>query len=313
MAYYLRKLVGFAITIMLVSVLTFLVFQVLPGDPSLIILGIDADPVQLENLRESMNMDKSYLERYLLWVQGALTGDLGMSYRYHQDVSSLISDAFGVTASLALMSIGLTFIIGLPLGIFLAKHHKKKWTIPLSMLTQVGISVPSFCMAVFLISIFAVQLRWFSAIYIVNEGDTLGYIKSLFLPALSIAVGSSAVLIRYIKVSVVEQQKKDYARTARSKGIGESKVMNLHVLRNALIPVITIFGMLTASVLGGSIIVENVFGLPGIGRLVSSSVTTRDLPLIQGLVLYLSIIVVITNFSVDILYSIIDPRITKKS
>lgn len=181
------------------------------------------------------------------------------------------------------------------------------------MLSQLGISVPSFCMGIVLISIFSVNLGWFDSIGYVPASESItGWFKTMFLPSLSIAFGSSAVLARYIRVSIANQQKQDYVRTAKSKGLSEKIIMNKHILRNSLIPVITILGMLVADILGGSIIIENVFSLPGIGKLISTSITTRDLPLIQGLTVYLAGIVVICNFGVDILYSIIDPRIKTK-
>ena len=313
MKYYLKKILGFIFTILLVSIITFVVFQILPGDPAQIILGVDADPAQIENLRATMNLDKGYVERYLIWLTNALKGDLGISYRYSRAVSELISESFFVTSSLAVYSIALTILIGLPLGIFIAKNSKKKITTGISMLSQLGISVPSFCMGIVLISIFSVNLGWFDSIGYIPASESLtGWFKTMFLPSLSIAFGSSAVLARYIRVSIANQQKQDYVRTAKSKGLSEKIIMNQHILRNSLIPVITILGMLVADILGGSIIIENVFSLPGIGKLISTSITTRDLPLIQGLTVYLAGIVVICNFGVDILYSIIDPRIKTK-
>lgn len=313
MKYYLKKILGFIFTILLVSIITFVVFQILPGDPAQIILGVDADPAQIENLRATMNLDKGYVERYLIWLTNALKGDLGVSYRYSRAVSELISESFFVTSSLAVYSIALTILIGLPLGIFIAKNSKKKITTGISMLSQLGISVPSFCMGIVLISIFSVNLGWFDSIGYIPASESLtGWFKTMFLPSLSIAFGSSAVLARYIRVSISNQQKQDYVRTAKSKGLSEKIIMNQHILRNSLIPVITILGMLVADILGGSIIIENVFSLPGIGKLISTSITTRDLPLIQGLTVYLAGIVVICNFGVDILYSIIDPRIKTK-
>lgn len=158
MKYYLKKILGFIFTILLISIITFVVFQILPGDPAQIILGVDADPAQLENLRATMNLDKRYVERYFIWLINALHGDLGISYRYSREVSDLIAESFFVTSSLAVFSIALTVLIGLPLGIFIAKNSKKKITTGISMLSQLGISVPSFCMGIVLISIFSVNL-----------------------------------------------------------------------------------------------------------------------------------------------------------
>ena len=199
------------------------------------------------------------------------------------------------------------------MGIWLAHHSKKPYALPVSLLSQLGLSVPAFCFSVLLINIFSVQLKWLPSMgYTPFTQDPIACLKSLTLPSVAIAFGSAAVLIRYVKVSVMEQERQDYVKTAQSKGVPSKKILRGHVLRNSLIPVLTIFGMTITDVLGGSIIIENVFSLPGIGRLISSSINSRDLPLIQGLVLYLAMIVVLCNFVVDVLYSVIDPRIRLK-
>ena len=310
MRYYLRKLIGLVVTLILVSLVTFFVFQILPGDPALIILGLDADEYQIEALNRSLGLDKPLAERYLSWLKGLLSGDLGVSIRYGQSVSSLIGDALKVTSLLALYSMIFTVVIGIPVGLFLASQSKKKYSIPVSILSQLSLSIPSFCMGIFLISIFSVHLNILPSIGYrpLSDGFWTSF-KSLLLPSLSVALGSSAVLIRYVKVSVLKEMGRDYVRTARSKGLGKRRIMYAHVLKNSLIPVITILGILTADILGGSIIVENIFSLPGIGRLITVSISSRDLPLIQALVLYLAFIVVICNFAVDLIYSIVDPRI----
>ncbi len=313
MAYYVRKTMGFLVTLLLVSLAAFAVFQILPGDPAAVILGVDADPVQVEQLREAMGADKPLTQRFVNWIAGVLRGDLGTSYRYHQPVAGLISNGLSVTLSLSLLSLFFTALIGLPVGIWLARHGKKAYAAPISFLSQLGLSVPAFCVSIGLISLFSVKLKWLPSLGYVSWGQSpIGCIKSLLLPAIAISFGTSAVLIRYVRASVTRQEKEDYVRTAKSKGVPEGMVLRRHVLRNSLIPVLTIFGMIVADVLGGSIIIENVFSLPGIGKLISTSIATRDLPLIQGLTLYLAGIVVLCNFGVDLLYSAIDPRIRMK-
>ncbi len=313
MGYYCRKIGGLLVTLLLVSLITFGVFQILPGNPAYIILGVDADPLQIEALEKSLGLDLPLYQRYWNWVVGLFQGDLGTSLRYQQPVSQLIADGLKVTGSLALVSIILTVAIGLPAGIWLAGHSEKKYAVGLSMISQLSLSIPAFCMGIFLINIFSVQLKWLPSMsYVSWSEDPLGSIRSLILPAFSMSLGSAAVLIRYVKVSVTNQKKQDYVRTAYSKGLTSRRVMYGHVVRNSLIPVITILGMTVADILGGSIITENIFSLPGIGRLISVSINSRDLPLIQGLVLYLAVIVVICNFVVDIVYSVVDPRIRLK-
>ena len=260
-----------------------------------------------------MGLDKPVVERYVDWVAGLLKGDLGTSYRYKQPVTTLIMDAFQVTAALAVVSIVLTVLIGLPIGIWLAKNNGKLVATPVSMLSQVSLSIPAFCMSILLINIFTVKLGILPSFGYTPISSGFGkWFQSIFLPALSIALGASATLIRYINSSIMTQMKEDYIRTAKSKGVGMSRVLNKHVLRNSLIPVITILGMLVADILGGSIIIENVFSFPGIGKLLSTSISSRDFPLIQGLVIYMAGIVVLCNFLVDMLYSAIDPRIRLK-
>lgn len=314
MGYYLAKASGLIITLLLVSILAFFVFHILPGDPVDVILGVEADELERQAMVERLNLDRPLSVRYMEWLKGAMTGDLGISLRYQMPVSDLLSESLKVTASLATLSILLTILIALPLGVLLARFSSGRGTVVFSMATQLGLSIPSFCMGVLLINIFSVHLNIFPSIGYrpLSEGFQ-AWLGSLVLPSLSIAIGTSAVLIRYVKVSITKEMGKDYVRTARSKGAGEARIMYAHVLRNSLIPVITMLGMIAADVLGGSIIVENVFSLPGIGRLISVSITTRDLPLIQALVVYLAAIVVVLNFIVDMVYSLIDPRIRRST
>lgn len=313
MAYYGRKLMGFLVTLLLVSVVTFAVFQILPGDPATVILGVDADPVQLERLRETMGTDRPLSVRFFSWIAGVFRGDLGTSYRYHRPVAELIGDGLSATVSLSLFSLLLTALIGFPVGIWLAHHGKRAYAAPLTFLSQLGLSVPAFCVSIVLIEIFSVKLKWLPSMNFTpwSQGP-LECLQSLILPSLAIAFGSSAILVRNVRAGVSRQEKEDYVRTARSKGAPRGRVLRDHVLRNSMIPALTIFGMIVADVLGGSIIIENVFSIPGIGKLISTSISTRDLPLIQGLVLYLAGIVVVCNFVVDLLYSVIDPRIRLK-
>ena len=308
--FYSKKTAGFLITILLVSIITFLTFQVLPGDPALVILGIDAEPVQLENLRSMMNLDKGILARYFLWLSDALKGNLGQSFRYQKSVSSIIFSSFTVTFQLSLFVLAFTVLVGVPLGLFLAKHDKEKKSFPVNLIGQIGISVPVFCVALLFIALFSVKLKILPSMgYVPFTENPGGCIKSLVLPSISLAFGTISILQRYMRSSVLDQMKKNFVRTARSKGMSENYLYFKHVFRNSLIPVITILGMITSEILGGSIIVENVFSLPGIGKMISSSVSSRDFPLLQALVLYLSTIVICCNFIVDICYSLIDPRI----
>lgn len=313
MRFYIRKLLTLLSTVLLVSVITFLVFQILPGDPAQIVLGVDADPHQLAELRRTMGLERPAAERYLGWIKDTFTGDLGESLRYHRPVADIVAERIPVTVSLALLSVGLTLLIGVPLGIYIARKDGKLSALLLSMLTQLGLAVPSFWLAFILILLFSVTFRLFPTYgYVPWSVDPLRAFQSLFLPALALAVPGIAVVIRYLRNTLLDQSRMDYVRTARSKGLRENIVMYRHILRNSLIPVLTIVGLLIADTLGGSIVVENVFALPGLGNLLITSIGTRDLPLLQTMVLYIAIIVVCINFIVDILYMVIDPRIRLK-
>ena len=313
MYYYLRKISSLLVTLVLVSLITFGVFQILPGNPVDIILGVDADPLQAEALKVSLGLDKPISERYLMWAGKALRGDLGNSTRFQGSVAELISKRIEVTSALAILSLSLTLLVGIPTGIWLAKENKHKRALIVSVLSQIGLAVPSFWLGILLTMIFSVTLHILpSGGYTSWRQNIFLCLSSLILPAVSIAIGTSAVLVRYLKNTLLEQLKRDYVRTAYSKGLKENYVILRHVLRNALIPVVTILGILTVDILGGSIITETVFSLPGIGNLIILSIASRDLSLIQGLVLYLALLVVLCNFMVDMLYTWIDPRIRLK-
>ncbi|CAM3426201.1 ABC transporter permease [Brevibacillus invocatus] len=313
MRFYIRKLATFLSTVLLVSVITFLVFQILPGDPAEIVLGVDADPHQLVELRKTMGLERPAAERYASWVTDTVTGDFGTSLRYQRPVADIVAERLPVTLSLSVMSVGLTLLIGLPLGIYIARKDGQLSSMLLSVFTQLGLAVPSFWLGFILILVFSVTFKLFPTYgYVPWSEDPVGAFKSMFLPSLALAIPGIAVVIRYLRNTLLDQFRMDYVRTARSKGLREKSIMYRHILRNSLIPVLTIVGLLIADTLGGSIVVENVFALPGLGNLLITSIGTRDLPLLQTLVLYIAIIVVLINFVVDILYKVIDPRIRLK-
>ncbi|MDC7126574.1 MAG: ABC transporter permease [Spirochaetales bacterium] len=310
MKYALKKIVTIASTLLVISLLTFGVFQILPGNPVDIILGVDADPLQVKALTQQLGLDLPLGQRYISWITGILKGDMGNSIRYQVPVEQLLKQSLPVTISLTLMSMLITLIVVVPVSIFLAKHNNKKVGVLISFIMQIGIAIPSFWVGILLVMFFSVTLHWLpSGDYSPLSQGFLNYIRSLLLPSLSIAIGSSAVVIRYLKTTILDNMNMDYVRTARSKGVARNKVLYKHVLRNALLPTITILGMLIVNALGGSIIVENVFNLPGTGHLVITGVANRDFPLVQSVVFYLAATVVFINLITDLLYAIIDPRI----
>lgn len=302
---YLGKALNFFTSLFLVTLVTFLTFQVLPGDPATAILGAEAEEAQIIQKRAELGLDQSLYIRYFKWIGGALHGDLGNSYRYDQKVFDLIKGSLKTTAALAFLSLLITVILGLFFGILFAATRKNRFFIALSTISQIWVSIPSFCTGILLILVFTVTFNLLPSV------DYNGP-SSLILPSFAIALGSSSILCRYIKTSIENELKQDYVRTARSKGLNETQVIFRHVLRNALLPSITTLGLITADIFGGSLIVEKVFSLPGIGSLIIKSISDRDFPLIQGLTLYLAFLTLFCNFAVDMLYSIIDPR-TKSS
>ena len=301
MFYYIKKFIDFITTLILVSVVTFLTFQLLPGNPALTILGPEAEDAQIAALEQELQLDRPLYQRYIKWVKGVFSGNLGKSYKYGQSVTSIILERVKTTAVLAGLSLIFSLGLGLFLGLFFAISRKNRYLKPLFYIDQIFISIPSFCTALLLILFFTVLLRLLPSI------GVSGF-SSFILPALSLSLGSSAILARYIKTSVDDEYKKDYVRTARSKGLTETQIIYRHILRNAIIPSITTLGLIATDIFGGSIIVENVFSLPGIGKLIVTSISSRDFPLLQGLTLYLAAITLFCNFAVDILYSVVDPR-----
>lgn len=298
------------LTVLLVSLITFVTFEIIPGNPALTRLGVDAQESQYEALSAELGLNDPLEIRLSRWLKGLFTGDLGISMRYSVPVSELILDRLPVTISLAVMSLVLIVLIGIPLGIVSAKYGERLPGILITLISQIGMAIPSFWSGIILIYIFGIVLRWVSpGGFVPWSEDAYGAFKSLILPAIAIALPSIASIIRYTRNSIMDQMKNDYVQLALSKGLNLNSVLLRHVLKNALIPIITVLGMIAANILGGAIVIEQVFTLPGVGRLLINAITTRDLPLVQGMVLYIAFIIVVINFFIDVIYTVIDPRI----
>lgn len=310
MAYIIRRIILFVVTMVLVSLITFSVFQVMPGDPIRIMLGTEADETQVATLKKQLGLDQPLYVQYIDWVKGLVTGDLGESIRFSRPVTELLADRLPVTISLALITLLIVVIVAIPLGIFVAKRQNKLSDVVLSSATQLGMAIPSFWLGMLLILYLGMNFSFFTISgYVPWTQSIAGALGAILLPALTIAIPQIAVKFRYVRNAILEQLRLDYVRTIRSKGITEKFVMYKHVLRNSMIPILTIFGLITAEVVAGTIIVEQVFSLPGIGQLLITSISYRDFPLVQGIVMYITFIVVLINFLVDVLYSVLDPRI----
>ncbi len=319
MRYFGKKTVTLIMTLFLVSVAAFLAFQIIPGDVVGSILGTEATPEREAKLREELGLNDPPVVRYMNWMTGVLRGDLGKSYRYSKSmnemmpVAELIGDKLPVTLWLAVLSVIMIIVVSVPLGVFWAKSRGRAADAVFSVLTQTTMAVPSFFLGILVTYLFGMVLRWFTpGGYVSYQDNFIGFLGYLVFPALSVAVPKIAMTARFLRNSLLTEMSSDYVRTARSKGATEQRVMYGHVLRNALMPVVTFLGMIIAEIVAGSIVVEQVFGLPGVGRLLISSISTRDLPVVEILVLYITAVVIVVYFLVDILYRMIDPRISHK-
>ena len=299
-----------ALTLVVASVVIFWVLEILPGDPASFMLGVGAQEDTLAALRAQMGLDQPALVRYFKWVGGLLTGNLGISYTYDVPVSELILERIIVSLPLAILAILLSTAIAIPLGVVAASRHNKTPDWLIMSVSQLGIAIPNFWFAILLIIVFAVILRWLPAGGFVGwDAGLLPALTSLLLPTVALALPQSAILARVTRSAMLEVIQEDYMRTARAKGVSQNAALWKHALRNAMIPVVTIMGLQFSFLLAGTIIIENVFYLPGIGRLIFQAISQRDLIVVKDLVILLSAAVIIINFVVDVLYAVIDPRL----
>ncbi len=310
LVYLLKRIAIGLATLLVASAVVFSVLEIIPGDPALLMLGMNAEPDTLAALREQMGLNQPVFLRYLDWVSGLAVGDFGTSYTYSSPVLELIGERVMVSLPLALISLILSTVIALPVGIFAAARRGKPADTITMGAAQVGVAIPNFWFALLLIYVFAVWLR------LVPAGGFPGWdagiwagLKALILPAIALALPQAAILARVTRSAMLEVLGEDYIRTARAKGMPRRIVLWHHALRNALIPVLTILGLQFAFLLAGTIIIENVFYLPGLGRLVFQAITQRDLIVVEGVVMLLVATVIIVNILVDIGYAIVDPRL----
>ena len=311
--FLLRRSLGFALTLLAVSAVVFAVMNVLPGDPALTILGLDATEDALAALREQLGLNQPLLARYWSWITHALTGDFGVSHSFRVPVADLIAERLPMTISLALSGMIFTVLLALVMGIGAAANHRKAGDWGVMLLSQLGIAVPAFWLAMLLVLIFAVKLRWLPPGGFPGWSDPVAAMRALILPTVALALVQSSVLARVTRSSALEVMRQDYVRTARASGFSRTRVLWRHVLPNALVPIVTIVGMQFAALVTGTIVIENVFYLPGLGRLIFQSIANRDLPTVQALVMLFAAIVVTANFIVDLLYLVIDPRLKARA
>ncbi|HSE95993.1 MAG TPA: ABC transporter permease [Methylomirabilota bacterium] len=308
--FVLRRLAALAATVFVVSVVVFTVIRILPGDPALLIMGTEASPEAAAALRRSMGLDRPLVVQYVEWAGGALTGDLGRSIQYDVPVGGLIVSRLRVTLPLTVLAAAFMIAAAVPLGLYAATHHRRLGDYLAMVVSQLGIAIPSFWAGLLLILLFAVHLGWVQAGGF--EGWQTGLwpgLRSLLLPALALGLIQAAILTRTTRSAVLEVLRAEHVRTARAKGLGEAVVTWKHVFRNALITIVTVVGLQLGQLLAGSIVLENVFYLPGLGRLALGAISARDLPVVQGVVVFVAVLIVTVNFLVDLVYGVLDPRI----
>ena len=305
-----RRFLTFLITVTGASVIIFLLLEVLPGDPALTMLGVDAPDSAIEALRLELGLDRPAPIRYADWIAGLFRGEMGLSYVYKVPVTELIGQRLAVTLPLAIGAMVVATLAALSLGIFAATNHNRVGDYGVMGFSQLGLAIPDFWFGILLIILFAVILRWLPSGGFPGweEGIWRG-IRSLMLPVFTLSLSLTAIMTRVTRSSILEVAREDFVRTARAKGLSRRAALWGHVLRNALVPVLTIGGVLVSAVVTGTLVIENVFALPGVGKLIFDAISNRDLMVVKNVVLLFAAIVVVVNFVVDILYALVDPRI----
>ncbi|OIQ31473.1 MAG: peptide ABC transporter [Alphaproteobacteria bacterium MedPE-SWcel] len=310
--YLARRLLSLLLSLAIASVVIFAVIEVAPGDPASFMLGTGAQEDTVAALRHELGLDQGKFSRYLTWVSGMLTGDFGTSYTYRTPVAEMVGERLWVSVPLALYALILSTLIALPAGIYAASRRGKMGDMAVMGATQFGMAVPNFWFAMLLVLVFAINLRWFSA------GGFIGWDKGLWaglhaltLPAIALALPQAAILARVMRSSLLEVLGEDFMRSARAKGLTQAQAIRRHGVRNALIPVLTIIGLQFSFLLAGAIIIEQVFYLPGLGRLVFQAISARDLIVVESVVMLLVFAVILVNFIVDLTYAVVDPRLRR--
>jgi len=312
--YTLKRLLSLVISLAVASVVIFTVIEVAPGDPASFMLGLNAQPETLAALRTELGLDVSKFERYVTWITGMLSGDFGTSYTYRTPVAEMVAERMWVSVPLALYALGLSTVIAFPAGIYAAARRGRAGDVGVMSATQLGVAIPNFWFAMMLVLLFAIKLRWFAAGGFVgwDEGLFAG-LHSLTLPAIALALPQAAILARVMRSALLDVLGEDFMRTARAKGLTARQALWQHGLRNAMIPVLTIIGLQFSFLLAGGIIIEQVFYLPGLGRLIFQSISARDLIVVESVTMLLVFAVIFVNFAVDMAYAAVDPRLRARA
>ena len=308
--YVLSRLASLAASLVAASLVIFAVIEIIPGDPAAFMLGLNASDETVAALRRELGLTDDIVSRYFAWVGGMLTGDFGVSYTYRVPVTELVGDRIMISLPLALYALTLSTVIAFPVGLIAAAKRGGVADFGIMGVTQLGIALPNFWFAMLLVVFFAIGLKWFSAGGF--PGWEVGFfagMKALTLPAVALALPQASILSRVMRSALIETLSQEYIRTAMAKGLTKRQAVIRHALRNALIPVLTIIGLQFSFLLAGAIIIENVFFLPGLGRLIFQGITQRDLVVVESVVMLLVFAVVTVNFLVDLAYAVVDPRL----
>lgn len=306
----LKKAASFIMTVLLVTLFVFIAFDLIPGDAATNRLGINATPEALERLREEMGLTKPFFVRYFSWLASFFFGDMGISYSYGVSVRSMLASKLPITVTLTVMSFIMIVILSIPIGLYTSKYEDRAASKAVDILGQITMSIPPFFLGILITYVFGMIFKVFTpggfVSYDINFGKFLGY---LVFPSIAIALPKAAMSTKLLKSSILSERKLDYVRTAYSRGNSTMDVLYKHVLKNAIIPVITFLGMTLADIVAGSLVIEQVFSIPGYGRLLISSIANRDYPVVQSIIAIIAMIVIIINTLVDTTYKVLDPRL----
>lgn len=308
--YLVKKSLALVFTLLVVSFIVFAIFNILPGDPAIHKLGTEATPEKLEALRETMGLNAPFILRYLRWVGSIFTLEFGTSYSYSCSVGSLILEKIPINLMMSLIALMIVCGVSVPMGIYTAKHVGGKTDKLIMAGNQFAMSVPPFLLGLGLTYLFGMVFHFFTpGGYVDYRTNFWSFVGYLFFPALALAIPKCAMCIKLLKSSILEEAEKDYARTAYSRGNNTTQMLYKHILKNALMPTITFIGMVVADMIASGIIVEQVFGLPGLGRSLLAAISTRDYPVVTAMVMLIAALIVIISFITDIIHAVIDPRI----
>ncbi len=310
MKYVGKKILTMCLTLLLVSFLVFLCFTVIPGDPALAKLGTEATPERVEALRKEMGLDRPFIVRYGDWLFSFIKGDMGKSYSYELPVAQMLLDKVPITVTMSVMSILIIIVVSIPLGLYVAKHEGSVADRVIYAVNQVIMAIPPFFAGILITLLFGIVLKLFMpGGYVSYTQSVAGFLGYMIFPSIAIALPKIAMTVKLLRSGLVGEKKMDYVRTAYSRGNNTKGVLYKHILKNAMLPVVTFLGMTFTDIIAGSIIVEQVFSIPGIGRILMTSISNRDYPVVMAVIVSLAVAVIVINGLVDLIYQWIDPRI----